>query len=383
MLIGLWFSSCYNYSIMGKNCKAYFRIFMNFSEEGGTHMIALVKHGKGEGLMSLSDRPIPAFGEDEVLIKVAYGGICGTDIHILHDQFAYYPPVILGHEFSGEVVAVGSRVTGYAVGDRVVGEPHNKHCGKCYLCRNGHIQNCMDKRSIGWGIDGCFTDYLVMPEKLLHKIPDGLSLEEAAMAEPAAIVAHQLLERAKVTPGDNVVVMGMGPIGLLAAQMAKVAGAGKVILCGTDADEGYRKGSADELACYDRFINVQREDAAAVIMEETGIGADLVVEASGAGSAIRTAIQVLKKWGRLCAIGMTGAPTVEVPWNQAMMKVLDVQFNMSSSWGGWDMALKLMASGKVKVAPMIGVRPLTEWEQAFADLEAGRAMKLLLKPTNL
>jgi L-iditol 2-dehydrogenase len=251
-------------------------------------MIALVKHGKGEGRMSLTDRPIPICGEGEVLIRIAYGGICGTDIHILHDQFAYYPPVILGHEFSGEVVAVGKGVTGYGVGDRVVGEPHNKHCGKCYLCRNGHIQNCMDKRSIGWGIDGCFTDYLVMPEKLLHRIPEGLSLEEAAMAEPAAIVAHQLLERARVTPGDSVVVMGMGPIGLLAAQMAKVAGAGKILLCGTDADEGYRKGIADELACYDRFINVQREDAAAVIMEETGIGADLVVEASGGADVAYT-----------------------------------------------------------------------------------------------
>lgn len=346
-------------------------------------MIALVKHAKGEGQVSLSDRPIPVCGKDEVLIRVAYGGICGTDIHILHDQFAYYPPVILGHEFSGEVAAVGEGVTGYAVGDRVVGEPHNKACGKCYLCRNGHIQNCMDKRSIGWGIDGCFTDYVVMPEKLLHKVPEGLSLAEAAMAEPTAIVAHQLLERAKVTPGDSVVVMGVGPIGLLAAQMAKVAGAERVILCGTDADEGYRLKVADELACYDRFINVQREDAAAVIMDMTGVGADLVVEASGAGSAIRTGIRVLKKWGRLCAIGMTAAPTVEVPWNEAMMKVLDVQFNMSSSYNGWDMALKLMAGGKVKVAPMIGVRPLTEWEQAFADLEAGRAMKLLLTPAGL
>ncbi len=346
-------------------------------------MIALVKHAKGEGLMSLAERPIPTYGEDEVLIKVAYSGICGTDIHILHDQFAYYPPVILGHEFSGEVVEVGAKVTGYRAGDFVVGEPHNKACGKCYLCRNGHIQNCMDKRSIGWGIDGSFTNYLVMPEKLLHKVPDGLSLKEAAMAEPTAIVAHQLLERARVTPGDSVVVMGVGPIGLLAAQMAKVAGADKVILCGTDADVAYRLTIADELGCYDRFINVQKEDAAAVIMQETGIGADLVVEASGAGSAIRTAIQVLKKWGTLCAIGMTGAPTVEVPWNQAMMKVLDVQFNMSSSWGGWDMALKLMASGKVRVAPMIGVRPLTEWEQAFADLEAGKAMKLLLTPEEI
>ncbi len=343
-------------------------------------MLALVKEGKGEGLMSLTERPVPSYGEDEVLIRVAYSGICGTDIHILHDQFAYYPPVILGHEFSGEIAAIGARVTGFAVGDRVVGEPHNRACGKCALCRNGHIQNCADKRSIGWGIDGSFTDYVVMPEKLLHRVPDGLSLAEAAMAEPCAIVAHQLLERARVTPGDSVVIMGVGPIGLLAAQMAKIAGAGCVILCGTQADIGYRLQIADALHCYDRFINVQTEDAETIIRETTGEGADLVVEASGAGSAIRTAIRVLKKWGTLCAIGMTGAPTVEIPWNEAMMKVLNVQFNMSSSYNGWDIALKLMAAGKLDVAPMIGVRPLREWEAAFVDLEAGRAMKLLLQP---
>lgn len=342
-------------------------------------MLALVKTQKGDGFFSLEEREIPSYGEDEVLIKVAFGGICGTDIHILHDQFTYYPPVIVGHEFSGVVEAVGSRVTLYKKGDAVVGEPHNLACGKCYLCRNGHIQNCMDKRSIGWGIDGCFTTYLVMPEKLLHKVPASLSLKEAAMAEPAAIVAHQLLERAGVTPGDKVVIMGVGPIALLAAQMARIAGAGKIILCGCTGDIDYRLKIAKELDCYDVFVDVLKEDALSVIMKETEIGADLVVEASGAGSAIRTGIKALKKRGRMCAIGMTAAPTVEIPWNEAMMKVLDVQFNMSSSYNGWNIALSLMESGKLRVEPMIEVRPLEKWENAFSDLESGRAMKILLE----
>jgi len=343
-------------------------------------MLALVKMGKGEENMVLCDRPVPEYAEDEVLIRVAYSGICGTDIHILHDQFTYYPPVIIGHEFSGEIVEIGSKVTSFKVGDLVVGEPHNKACGKCYLCRNGHIQNCRDKRSIGWGIDGSFTTYLVMPEKLLHKIPEGLSLKEAAMAEPAAIVAHQLLERAHITPGDNVVIMGVGPIALLSAQMARIAGAGKIILCGCTSDEGYRLSIAKELNCYDRFINVQTEDAVSVIMEETEIGADIVVEASGAGSAIRTAIKVLKKRGLLCAIGMTSGDTVEIPYNEAMMKVLDLQFNMSSSYNGWNIALSLLGQGKVKVEPMISVRTLSEWKEAISDLESGKAMKMLLTP---
>lgn len=343
-------------------------------------MLALIKREKGEGGMALEQRPIPAYADDEVLIRVAYSGICGTDIHILHDQFPYYPPVIIGHEFSGEIVEVGAKVTGFQKGDLVVGEPHNKACGKCYLCRNGHIQNCTDKRSIGWGIDGSFTTYLVMPEKLLHKLPKGLSLSSAALAEPCAIVAHQLLERARITPGDKVVIMGVGPIALIAAQMARIAGAGKILLCGCTSDMSYRLKIAEKLNCFDRFINVQTEDATAIIMEETGIGADLVVEASGAGSAIRTSIRVLKKRGVLCAIGMTAAPTVEIPWNDAMMKVLDVQFNMSSSYNGWEIALSLLGSGKLEVEPLFEVRSLTDWEQAFADLEQGNAMKILLTP---
>ncbi len=343
-------------------------------------MLALVKYQRGVGNVRLEERLTPSCGDGEVLIKVAYGGVCGTDIHIFRDEFSDYQPSVLGHEFSGEIVKTGKNVTGFKIGDRVVGEPHNKACGKCYLCRNGHIQNCAEKRSIGRGLDGCFAKYLVMPEELLHKIPDGVSMEAAAMAEPAAIVAHQLLERARVTAGDKVVIMGVGPIALLAAQMARAAGAGMIILCGCTSDIDYRLKIAESLDCYDRFIDVQTEDAVSIITELTQIGADIVVEASGAPSAIRTSIKVLKKWGRLCAIGMTAAPTVEIPWNDAMVKVIDIQFNMSSSYEGWNIALSLMASGRLKLEPMIGIRALSDWEAAFADIEAGRAMKLLLKP---
>ena len=109
---------------------------------------------------------------EQVLVKVKYTGICVSDIPRVNGNACHFYPNVLGHEFSGEVVEVGKKVTLYAPGDRVVGEPHNKACGKCYQCRNGHIQNCSDKRSIGWGIDGAFTNYLVMPEHLLHKVPE-------------------------------------------------------------------------------------------------------------------------------------------------------------------------------------------------------------------
>src|SRR3990172_7629700 len=160
-------------------------------------MLALVKLQKGKGFLKLKEVETPKIVADEVLIEVKAAGICGTDIHVKNDEFPYWPPVILGHEFSGKIVEIGSKVDSYEVGDRVVAEPHTLACGKCYLCRTGNIQICSSKRSIGWGIDGAFTKYIKMPEKLLHKIPDKVSYEHAAVVEPTANVVHDVLERSK------------------------------------------------------------------------------------------------------------------------------------------------------------------------------------------
>lgn len=344
-------------------------------------MKAIVKTKKGEGFLELNECEIPKLSENEVLIKVAYSGICGTDIHIKHDQYPYWPPVIMGHEFSGTVVDTGKNVKGFSKGDRVVGEPHNLACGKCELCRTGNIQLCQSKRSIGWGIDGAFAEYIKMPEHLLHKVSDCISLDVAAVAEPCAIVAHQMLERGRVIPGDTIVIMGMGPIAIIAAQMARIAGAGKIIMCGCDADEGIRLETVKKLECCDKFINVQKENIENVLCDILSAGGvDVVVEASGAASAIKTAVRILKKKGLFCAIGMTGAPEISFPWNEAMTKALDLQFNMSSSYMGWKIALSLLESRKLNVEIMTEIRPLKEYEKAFADLEKGKAIKILLKP---
>ncbi len=168
-------------------------------------MQALVKTQKGDGFLELREHPVPAPGAGEVLIKVKACGVCGTDVHVLHDEFPYWPPVVLGHEFSGEIVELGPGVSLYAVGDRVVGEPHTQACGQCYLCRTGNIQICAAKRSPGWGIDGAFAAYIRMPERLLHRIPDAMSYELAALVEPTANTVHDVVERTRVEAGDFVV----------------------------------------------------------------------------------------------------------------------------------------------------------------------------------
>ena len=343
-------------------------------------MKALVKTKKGTGNIEIQQKPIPNISDDEVLIKIKVAGICGTDIHIYHDNFPYWPPVILGHEFSGEVVKAGKNIKKIRAGDRVIGEPHTKACGTCYLCRTGNIQICAEKRSPGWGIDGAFAEYLKMPENLLHKIPENVSFDEAALLEPCAIIAHEVLERGGITPADNVVVFGAGAIGILAAQMATIAGAGKVIMVGLSSDEEYRFKVAEEIGCVTRLINVDKEDTLSVVMDLTkGIGADVVIEASGAAPAICSAIEVLRKKGKLIAIGLTGKNVVSVPWDSAMKKVLDVFFNMSSSYKGWDIAIKLLEQSKLKLRPLISMESIENWEKAFEDIQAGKALKVLLK----
>lgn len=343
--------------------------------------LALVKTQKGDGFLELREVPVPTAGPNEVLIAVKACGICGTDVHVKHDEFPYWPPVVLGHEFAGEIVALGPDVQHYKVGDRVVGEPHTQHCGHCYLCRTGNVQICPTKRSPGWGIDGAFTSFLKMPEKLLHRIPDGMTYEQAAVVEPTANTVHDIVERAKIEAGDFVVVLGPGPIGLLAGLTARAGGARHIVMVGTPADEAVRLKKARELG-FETVINVAEQNPVDAVKALTnGIGADLVVECSGAPPAIASTVEYVRKKGRVCAIGLTGKESISFPWDKAATKVIDLIFNMSTSYSSWDRTINLIQTGKIPAGEVVSHQfPLSEWETAFTELEAQRTLKVMLIP---
>jgi L-iditol 2-dehydrogenase len=346
-------------------------------------MHALVKTAKGKGLIELREVPVPAIGDGEVLIEVKAAGICGTDLHIWHDEFPYWPPVILGHEFSGVISAVGRDVQDWKPGDRVVGEPHTLACGKCRLCRTGDRQLCTSKRSPGWGIDGCFARFMRFPEPaLLHRVPDDLPFEEAAMVEPAANVVHDVLERGRVEPTDTVAVVGPGPIGIMAAMAAKAGGAGRVLLVGTNADEDLRMPTARKIASIDRVWNVQRENVAALVSEITGgAGVDLVVEASGAEAGIAMGVQLVRKRGRFTAIGLTGREKIQFPYDGAMFKAVRFTFNMSTSYTSWDRAISLVHSRAIDVRTLITHKGgLERWQEFFTALEEKKGLKGMFFP---
>jgi len=338
-----------------------------------------MKTARGPGNLELREIEEPRPKKDEVLIQVAAAGICGTDVHIKHDQTFYTPPIVLGHEYSGKVVEIGDDVTGIGIGDLVV-SPATAYCGKCYQCKTGHMNRCTSekKRILGTSLaNGAFAKYLTVPEYIIHKIPKGVALKEAAMAEPTACVVHSVIEKSPVTPGDVVVVQGPGTMGLLAAQVAKAMGAGKVIVTGVSADQ-WRFDIAKKIGV-DMTLNVQLDpDPVKTIKDETeGRGADVVIEASGACIACNQALDFVKVAGHVTLLGIRGRP-LDIDLDAIALKEL----TMSGTWGTlpstWVTTLRLMASKKVKVTPLITHRiPLALWEEGFDLMEKQKAIKVL------
>jgi L-iditol 2-dehydrogenase len=275
----------------------------------------------------------------------------------------------------------GEQVTGYKVGDRVVGEPHTLACGKCELCRTGYKQLCSSKRSIGWGIHGAFARYMVLPEKLLHHIPDSLTYDEAAVVEPTSNVVQDVIERGGVVANDFVVVIGPGPIGLLSVMAARAAGAREIALVGVKADVNHRLAKGKELGA-DHIIVADVENAVETVAALTGgRGADVVVEASGAPLAIASSVAMVRRLGRIAVIGMTGRDQISFPWDAAIWKMCTIIFNLSTGYTSWEKAIGLIASKKIDVSQLITHRvPLSDWQKAFKAADEGEALKALLIP---
>jgi L-iditol 2-dehydrogenase len=339
---------------------------------------ALRKLRAEDSHLELVDVDPPVTAPGWVVLDVTYAGICGTDVHITDKSFPSYPPVTLGHEFLGVVASVGEGVP-VAPGTRVVCEPHALACGVCHLCRRGHAELCAHKRSPGWGIDGAMAAQVAVPAHLLHAVPEGVSDLAAALTEPTAIVVTGY-ERAPVPVGGSVLVVGPGPIGILAALVARAAGAGRVVLAGRPSSKG-RLELAASLGVETWLDDGTAPVADRMYDETAGRGADLVVEASGSGGAIATSIAASRRRGTMLVLGVPDGTAVEVPWGVAMNRALDVVFSLSSSWSSWDAALALMARGAVDPAPLATVFPLHGWGDAFAALAARTAVKALIDPS--
>jgi L-iditol 2-dehydrogenase len=341
-------------------------------------MEALMKVAPGVGNVELRQIDEPEPGPGQALIEVRAAGICGTDLHIYHDEFRTRPPVVMGHEIAGVVAALGAGVTGIQVGERVTTETYFSTCGACRFCRAGRPNLCVDRMSIGSAVNGGFTRYLVVPARNLHRLPAGVDDVAGALTEPLACVVHGALELAQPLPGDLAVVAGPGAIGLLTLQAVRAAGA-RVVMLGTGLDER-RLELARQLGA-EQAIDVERDDPATLIGDLTeGRGADVVYECSGAGPAAQQLLRLVRRAGRYAQIGLFGKP---VAWDldQICYKELTVTGSNASTPTAWPRALALLAAGQVQTRPLVSdVFPLREWRQAFDAFEQKRGIKLVLRP---
>jgi L-iditol 2-dehydrogenase len=341
-------------------------------------MKAVMKLRPGPGNVELRDVPVPEPGSGQVRIAVAAAGICGTDIHIFRDEFPSRPPVILGHEFSGRVDRLGDGVVAFAPGDPVVAMPAAIRCGRCRYCLSGDILMCEQRRSIGHGVDGAFTRYVVVPAEMVHRVPQGVSLRHAALAEPVAVAVHAVSERSKVTPGDAVLVSGVGPIGLLILQVVRAHGA-RVLAAGT-ARDARRLELARRLGA-EAVVNVDEQDLRTVAREWSGEdGVDVAFECAGAPRSLDACLGALRRIGALVQVGLMGR-RIECDYEQVAMHELSVVGSYGSSLVSWPRALQFLAEGRVQAEPMISdVLPITAWEEGFRKTAAQESIKVLLEP---
>lgn len=317
------------------------------------------------GRFEIEERPIPAPGPGEVLIRIARTGICGTDMHIFHGHYAAESlPMIPGHEFTGRIAALGAGVTGLAEGAKAVVDM-NIGCGRCFWCRRNEILNCPEMRQMGIHTDGAFCDYMVVPARLVIPAPEVVPDAVLALTEPLACVVRAA-RKAQVTFGQSVLVIGAGPIGNLHVQLLRTIGAAPIIV--TDLSPERVQMAVAGGADYGVSDPAQLE--AAVLQATEGRGADVVIESVGHPALYAQAQRLMRKGGHLAFFGLTG-PDAELP-----LPILDTILRENSAKGsvagmGEDMhdALTLLTHGRIDTAPFTGAAyALEDIQQAFDSL---------------
>jgi len=325
----------------------------------------------------------PSLGADEALVRVRAVAVCGTDLEIYQGTMFYFTsgmaryPIIPGHEWSGEIVAVGEQVRGFGPGDKVVGEC-TVACGRCEYCQKGWYNQCTDRQEAGiLNLDGAFAERMVYPAAFLHQF-EKLSFEEAALCETTAIAVYAV-KLVETNPADYVAILGSGPIGLQATQAARAYGARRVVVIGGRPS---RRALAMNLGA-DAAIDRQAPDLQAQVLEQTdGRKFDVVIEATGNPTSTRDMLALLRPRGRVSMVGLFNSQKGEFDLDTLVVNNITIKGSLGSP-NVWDETLYLMESGKIKAAPLITERrPLAEALAVFQMMEDKRPdlIKAVLVP---
>jgi L-iditol 2-dehydrogenase len=343
-------------------------------------MPAVVQYDLKPHSVEVREMPVPEIGEEDVLLQVGAVSVCGSDVHQYHGSQSWpvRTPVVLGHEFGGTVAAVGRRVKNFKEGDRVVSETAAYICGKCMMCRTGAYNLCPERKGFGYGINGAMAAYVSVPERCLHHIPDSLPFRKAALTEPCCVGYNCVIEKSKVRPGDIVVVLGPGPIGLLCAEMARLAGAGTLIVAGLAQDaprlEAARRMGATPINLQETNLN----DYVRSIGD--GLGAHLVVDAAGASAALKSALDIVRPAGQITKVGW-GPQPLNFSIDPLVQKAVTLQGSFSHTFQNWEMVVSMLASGQINLDPIISqVAPIQDWQDSFDGMHTGKYVKAVLTP---
>ncbi|MBW2146152.1 MAG: galactitol-1-phosphate 5-dehydrogenase [Deltaproteobacteria bacterium] len=336
----------------------------------------------GPNQFEYTDEPMPEVKPDEALIRVKAVGICGSDFHGASGKSGRrIPPIIMGHEAAGVIESAGRAVLGFKPGDRVTFDS-TIYCNKCRFCQQGRINLCDNRRILGvstneYRQNGAMAEYVSVPEHILYPIPDSMLFEHAAMIEPLSVAVHA----ANLTPvliNESCAIIGTGVIGLLVVQAMKIKGCGKIFAIDIDEE---RLALAKKFGA-DETCNPRNEDVVQKILELTdGVGADTALEAVGIEKTMNTAIDIVKKGGRVTLVGNL-SPEIKVYPQRIVTRELIITGSMASR-GEYPACIDLIASGRIHVEPLINkVAPLSEGAKWFAVLAEGRQklLKVILQP---
>jgi L-iditol 2-dehydrogenase len=332
--------------------------------------------------LELVQMPEPAIGPDDILVRVRACGICGSDVHGLDGSTGRrIPPLVMGHEAAGEVAALGAAVTDLAIGDRVTFDS-TIYCGQCFYCARGEVNLCENREVMGvspgpYRRHGAFAEYVAVPRRIVYRLPENLTYEQAALIEAVSVAAHAV-NLSGPPAGDTAVVVGSGMIGLLTVQALRAAGFDRVVA--VDVDDA-KLAMARKLGAAEAF-NSKTGDAPAAIRDLTdGRGAALAIECVGATAPIRTAIACVRKGGSVTLVG-NFAPSIDLPLQEVVTRQLRLQGSCASC-GEYPAAIDLMARGAIQVDPLISaVAPLTQGASWFDRLyrHEPNLMKVILRP---
>lgn len=346
-------------------------------------MTAVVKASAAAGADIRDDIKVPSFGERDVLVKVRVASVCGTDLHIYNwDQWAQNrikPPLIPGHEFCGDVAAVGKEVTAVKEGDFVSAEMH-VNCGKCYQCRTGDAHICQHVQIIGVDSNGAFAEYVVIPESNIWKIDPAIPAEYASLLDPLGNAVHTVLS------GDiaakTVAITGCGPIGLFAIAVARACGATQVFAIEVNQ---HRRKIAQQMKA-DVVLDPTKDNIKQVVMEATnGIGVDVLLEMAGRQDAIATGFSILRLGGRASLLGIPSRPVTMNFADDIIFKGATILgINGRRMYHTWYQMEALLKTGKLDLHPVITDRmPMKDFSKGMDRLKSGESSKILLYPNGV